>query len=176
MNMNDWGYLSKHLDNYKHKNGDEDTYQLNLYSFQRDSNKKCRCICGQFVLEKNLYTLRNNGKCIIVGNECIKKNSIELYEETKKINKKIKKCKENITKFIETKIKKNIYMNQINLRKSFEKLKSLIPKKCLECKCVLKNIKFNKCYNCNIKNKDKCKCGKLKDKKYELCYTCKEED
>lgn len=37
--------------------------------------------------------------------------------------------------------------------------------------------KYPRCITCEIehkkKTKDKCRCGKYKDKKYEICYICK---
>lgn len=51
-----------------------------------------------------------------------------------------------------------------------------IYKKCIECRQKKGNDKWTKCYKCNTKDKDKCKCGKLKDIKYNSCWTCKDKD
>jgi hypothetical protein len=42
----------------------------------------------------------------------------------------------------------------------------------MKCECGKECGAYKKCYTCNSKNKNKCRCGKLKETKYSLCYKC----
>jgi hypothetical protein len=57
-----------------------------------------------------------------------------------------------------------------NIRKWIKKWRSQF-KFCA--KCAVRIVEpYKLCYKCNIKDKDTCKCGGLKDKKFPTCYNC----
>lgn len=41
------------------------------------------------------------------------------------------------------------------------------------CVCGKSCENYKQCFTCMAKTRDKCRCGKYKDKKYDKCYTCK---
>ncbi len=60
-----------------------------------------------------------------------------------------------------------------NLKGSQFCIKCSNKPRCIDCKKVMKNDKYKKCYSCLLKNEKKCRiCGKTHYGKFPNCYTC----
>jgi hypothetical protein len=167
-------------------------YEQNKIQFYPLIDEVAKCVCGQDCIHRFRFTF--NEHYLHVGCICINKDEIvcSRFKQYKNKVNRIYKLLVSYYKYVlySTFKRFKFYKSKTILLKytaykAFQKWKSkpiqpklihlIQPKGCVV--CSKPSGIYPRCVSCEIEykkiNKDKCRCGKYKDKKYKICYTCK---
>lgn len=168
--------------------------RYNKFPLESEPKFDCRCICGQLLTRKNVwitdgYSVISIGSCCgekfiacfnnkcdgcnidirhnknRKDNLCIECRKVSIETEKKKALQKIEEEKIQLEKDRIEFIRKQEEIRQEQIK--LEREKYLEARK--KCKCgKMKDIKYDTCWKCI----PKCKCGKNRKENYEHCFEC----